>query len=350
MQLSIADMLAKGMHFGHKKRYCNPEMNRYIHSLRHGVHIIDLSQTKTMLENTMKAVTQMASKGGNILLVGTKPPAQHAIETAAKKVGMPYVNTRWLGGMLTNYKTIRNSVRKLDDLEANIESGKAQLLTKKELLMQLRKYEKLLYNIGGIRKMKGLPDALFVVDVNTENTAITEAKKLGIPVIGIVDTNASPADLEYVIPGNDDSVASIEYYLQCMVSAIAEGQAKIQKPKHEEKPKPKIKVKAADAEAPKAKKRGTKTATKAAAPTDAEKSESKTAKGVADKPKTVKKAKAESTEEKAPKAAAEDKKPVAKPAKKASKKKVDEATEKPAKKTAVKKAKPAAKKQSEDKE
>ena len=343
MKISIKEMLATGMHFGHKKRFCNPEMMPYIHSLRHGIHVIDLSQTKIMLENAMKAVTQLASKGGKVLFVGTKPAAQRVTEEAAKKAGMPYVNTRWLGGMLTNYKTIRNSVRKLDNLESLIESGKINQLTKKEMLMELRKYEKLLYNIGGIRKMRGLPDVLFVVDVSAEQTAITEARKLGIPVIGVVDTNSSPRELDYIIPGNDDSVASIQYYLDCMTEAIIAGQAKMEKPKEAAKPKTKVSVKASEEKKPAPKKRATKSAESVSkaeaksteAPTKSDKAPSDAASEPV-KAKADKKEKAPAKKEaKAPKASAEKEKPV----KKAS-----------PKKTAEEKPKAAAKKQSESKE
>lgn len=230
MKLSLKDMIEAGIHLGHKKRFCNTDMLPYIYGLRYGIHIHDLNQTKTQLEVTMKRVTQLVANGGSVLFVGTKVAAHEFVEDTAKKLDMPFVVSRWLGGLLTNYTTVKKSVKKLEDLEARIESGEVQRLSKKEMLMELKKYEKLDYNIGGIRKMKGLPDALFVIDVKHEHTAIAEANKLGIPVIGIVDTNSSPHGIDYVIPGNDDSSASIQYYLDCIASAIEEGKKKIAVP------------------------------------------------------------------------------------------------------------------------
>ena len=227
MTVSIKAMLEAGVHLGHKKRYRNPKMDPYIYGDHYGIHIIDLTQTKELLDIALRSIVSLSSKGGKILFVGTKPAAQWIIEESANQVDMPYVSNRWPGGMLTNYKTIRNSIKKLDDLDAQIESGQLKKLTKKEMLMELRKREKLVYNFGGIRKMKGLPDALFVIDVNAERIAITEAKKLGIPVIGIVDSNASPHDIDFIIPGNDDSVLSIQYYLGQVVAAIEKGKQKI---------------------------------------------------------------------------------------------------------------------------
>ncbi len=230
MKLSLKDMIEAGIHLGHKKRFCNTDMLPYIYGLRYGIHIHDLNQTKAQLEVTMKRVTQLIANGGSVLFVGTKVAAHELVEDTAKKLDMPFVVSRWLGGLLTNYTTVKKSVKKLEDLEARIESGEVQRLSKKEMLMELKKYEKLDYNIGGIRKMKGLPDALFVIDVKHEHTAIAEANKLGIPVIGIVDTNSSPHGIDYVIPGNDDSSASIQYYLDCIANAIEEGKKKITVP------------------------------------------------------------------------------------------------------------------------
>lgn len=230
MKLSLKDMIDAGIHLGHKKRFCNTDMLPYIYGLRYGIHIHDLNQTKSQLDLVMKRVSQLVANGGSILIVGTKVAAHELVEETATTLKMPYVVSRWLGGLLTNYATVKKSVKKLDDLEAKIESGEIQQLSKKEMLMELRKYEKLDYNIGGIRTMKGLPDALFVIDVKHEHTAIAEANKLGIPVIGIVDTNSSPDGVDYVIPGNDDSSASIQYYLDCLSHAIEEGKSKIVAP------------------------------------------------------------------------------------------------------------------------
>lgn len=282
--VKLKDMIDAGVHLGHKKRFCNTDMLPFIYGLRYGIHIHDLNQTKSQLESTMKKVVQLIANGGSILIVGTKIAAHEIVEQVATDLKQPYVASRWLGGMLTNYTTLKKSVKKLEDLEASIESGEIQRLSKKEMLMQLKKYEKLDYNIGGIRKMKGLPDALFVIDVKNEQTAVAEAKKLGIPVIGIVDTNSSPNDIDYVIPGNDDSSASIQYYLDCVAAAVEEGKKKIVTPKKEQTV---VTKKAADKPAKKVSKDAT-TAKEAKADTEKKATTKKTTEEKVEK-KTVKK-------------------------------------------------------------
>lgn len=217
--LTIRDLLQVGAHFGHKTRYWNPKMTPYIYCEHKNVHILDLSITLTALEEAANLVGRVVSNQGKVLFVGTKYAAQDAIKEAAQRCNMPYVNYRWLGGMLTNYKTVRQSIRRLKDLQQQSADGLFQKLTKKEGLNKMREMEKLERSLGGIKDMGGLPDVLFVVDILNENIAISEAKRLGIPVIGVVDTNASPDGIDYVIPANDDAARAIRLYAGVMADA-----------------------------------------------------------------------------------------------------------------------------------
>jgi small subunit ribosomal protein S2 len=217
--LTIRDLLQVGAHYGHKTRYWNPKMARYIYCEHKKVHILDLSMTLTALEEAANLVGRVVSNRGKVLFVGTKYAAQDAMREAAQRCDMPYVNYRWLGGMLTNYKTVRQSIRRLKDLEQQSEEGIFQRLTKKEGLNKMREMEKLERSLGGIKNMGGLPDVLFVVDITNEKIAINEAKRLGIPVIGVVDTNACPDGIDYVIPANDDAARAIRLYAGLMADA-----------------------------------------------------------------------------------------------------------------------------------
>ncbi|AJQ94673.1 ribosomal protein S2 [Gynuella sunshinyii YC6258] len=223
MAVSMRDLLKAGAHFGHQTRFWNPKMGKYIFGARNKIHIINLEFTVPALNKALTFVEQMASNKNKIMFVGTKRSAQNVIRDEATRVGMPYVNHRWLGGMLTNYKTIRQSIRRLRDLEAQKSDGTFDQLTKKEVLMRNREMEKLEKSIGGIKDMGGLPDAIFVIDVDHERIAIQEANKLGIPVIGVVDTNSNPDGVDFVIPGNDDAIRAIEIYAKAIADAVAAG-------------------------------------------------------------------------------------------------------------------------------
>ena len=223
-EVSMRDMLAAGVHFGHQTRYWNPKMSAYIFGARNNIHVINLERTVPALNLALKQVRLMGSRKQKILFVGTKRAAAKVIKEQAQRVGMPYVDQRWLGGMLTNYKTIRQSIRRLTDLEAEAEAGTFELITKKEALQKRRLMDKLESSLGGIKNMGGLPDALFIVDVQHEHIAVVEANKLGIPVIGVVDTNSDPDGVDYVIPGNDDAIRAIRIYVAAVSDAIAEGQ------------------------------------------------------------------------------------------------------------------------------
>jgi small subunit ribosomal protein S2 len=223
-QVAMRDLLKAGAHFGHQTRYWNPKMGQYIFGARNKIHIINLDQTVPALNEALSIVQNMAANKNKVLFVGTKRAAAKVIKEQADRVGMPYVNHRWLGGMLTNYKTIRQSIRRFRDLETQSNDGTFEQLTKKEALMRQREMEKLERSIGGIKDMGGLPDALFVVDVDHERIAVNEANKLGIPVIGIVDTNSNPDGVDYVIPGNDDALRAIQIYVSAMADACAAGQ------------------------------------------------------------------------------------------------------------------------------
>lgn len=222
-ELSIRDMLAAGVHFGHRARYWNPKMAPYIFGVRNHVHIIHLDRTMVAMNEALAAVRAMAAQKQKILFVGTKRAAQRVIREQATRVGMPYVDQRWLGGMLTNYKTIRQSIRRLKELEAQQERGIFDLLTKKEALQKHRMMERLERGLGGIKDMGGLPDALFVVDVMFERIAVVEANKLGIPIVGVVDTNSDPDGVDWVIPGNDDAIRAIRLYVTAVADEILVG-------------------------------------------------------------------------------------------------------------------------------
>jgi small subunit ribosomal protein S2 len=223
VQVSMRDLLQAGAHFGHQTRYWNPKMDQYIFGARNKIHIINLEHTVPAFNDALEMVKRLAGNKNKILFVGTKRAAGKVIKEQAERAGMPYVNHRWLGGMLTNYKTIRASIKRLRDLEAQQGDGTFESLTKKEALMRTRDMEKLERSIGGIKDMGGLPDALFVVDVDHERIAISEANKLGIPVIGIVDTNSNPDGVDYIIPGNDDAIRAVKLYVTAVADAALQG-------------------------------------------------------------------------------------------------------------------------------
>ena len=224
--VSMRQMLEAGVHFGHQTRYWNPKMQPYIFGERNRIHIVNLEKTLPLFNDAMNFLGKLASNGGKILFVGTKRAARDAIREEAERCGMPHVNFRWLGGMLTNFKTIKQSVKRLKDLEAMSEDGTLERkFNKKEALGLRREMEKLNRSLGGIKDMNALPDALFVIDVGYEDIAIAEAKKLGIPVIGVVDTNNDPAGVDYVIPGNDDAIRAVQLYVQGAAAAVLEGRA-----------------------------------------------------------------------------------------------------------------------------
>lgn len=226
-QVNMRDMLKAGVHFGHQTRYWNPKMGKYIFGSRNKIHIINLEQTLPMFNEALAFVEKLASGKNKIMFVGTKRSAAKILAEEAARCGSPYVDHRWLGGMLTNYKTIRASVKRLHDLEIQAQDGTFAKLTKKEALMRSRDLEKLNRSLGGIKQMGGLPDALFVIDVDHERIAITEANKLGIPVIGIVDTNSSPDGVDYIIPGNDDAIRAIQLYMGAMADAVIRGRGNV---------------------------------------------------------------------------------------------------------------------------
>jgi small subunit ribosomal protein S2 len=223
--VTMRQMLEAGVHFGHQTRYWNPKMAPYIFGARGKIHIINLEKSLPLLNDAMNFISKLASKRGSIMFVGTKRAASAAIADEAARCGMPYVSHRWLGGMLTNYRTIRASVKRLKQLEGMHEDGSIEHLVKKEVLQLTRERDKLERSLGGIKDMKHLPDALFVVDVSHEDIAVKEARKLGIPVIAIVDTNCSPENIDYVIPGNDDAIRSIRLYAELAAEAVLEGRA-----------------------------------------------------------------------------------------------------------------------------
>ncbi len=221
-EFSMRDLMEAGVHFGHHTRRWNPKMQNYIFGVRNNVHIIDLQQTTPMLGQSLQAVRDIVAKGGRVLFVGTKRQAQAKIAEAAQRSGQYYVNHRWLGGMMTNWNTISKSIARLRELK-DILAGDTSMYVKKEILMMTREYEKLELALGGIKDMGGQPDAMFVIDTNQEDIAIQEANKLGIPVFAVVDSNASPDGVEYVIPGNDDALRAIELYCDLFADAILDG-------------------------------------------------------------------------------------------------------------------------------
>ncbi len=220
--VSMRQMLEAGVHFGHQTRFWHPKMAPYIFGERNKIHIINLEQTLPLFEESLNFVGRLAAKRGRILFVGTKRAAQEAVEREATRCGMPYVNRRWLGGMLTNFKTVKQSIRRLKELESLIEQGGLERITKKEGLTLRRELDKLNNSLSGIKDMDGLPDALFVIDVGHEKIAIAEAKKLNIPVVAVVDTNNSPDGCDYIIPGNDDAIRSINLYVKAMADAVVD--------------------------------------------------------------------------------------------------------------------------------
>jgi len=225
----MREMLEAGVHFGHQTRFWNPQMAPYIFGDRNKIHIINLEHTLPRFNDAENFLGQMTAKKGTILFVGTKRAAQEPVKEAAIRCDMPYVNRRWLGGMLTNYKTVKASIKRLKDLEMLTQDGTLHRITKKEALSLTRELDKLERSLGGIKDMNGLPDALFIIDVGYEKIAVKEATKLGIPVVGVVDTNNSPLNVDYVIPGNDDAIRAITLYVNGISDAILDGrQASLQ--------------------------------------------------------------------------------------------------------------------------
>ncbi|MDI3261107.1 MAG: 30S ribosomal protein S2 [Sinobacteraceae bacterium] len=223
--ITMRQLLEAGVHFGHRTRYWNPKMAPYIFGQRNNIHIINLEHTLPMLKDACNFVGKLAGNGGRILFVGTKRAAREAIEAEAQRAGMPYVSQRWLGGTLTNFKTIKASIKRLQEMEKQVEEGTVNRLTKKEQLTFQREMEKLRKSLGGIKNMPSLPDCLFVIDTGYEKIAVSEAKKLGIPVVAVVDTNNDPDGIDVVIPGNDDATRAIRVYAQCIADAIVEARA-----------------------------------------------------------------------------------------------------------------------------
>ena len=224
MSVTMREMLEAGVHFGHQTRFWDPKMAPYIFGQRNKIHIINLEKTLPLFNDAMKFVRQLAAKRGTILMVGTKRQAREVTAQEALRASMPYVDQRWLGGMLTNFKTVKGSLKRLKDMQAQVEAG-AEIRIKKEALMFQRELTKLEKDIGGIQNMSALPDALFVIDVGYHKIAIAEAKKLGIPVIGVVDSNHSPLGIDYIIPGNDDSSKAVALYARAVADAVLEGKA-----------------------------------------------------------------------------------------------------------------------------
>ncbi len=225
MSVTMRQMLEAGVHFGHQTRFWNPKMAPFIFGNRNKIHIVNLEKTLPMFQEAQKFVRQLSANKGKVLFVGTKRAARDIVREEAQRAGMPYVDNRWLGGMLTNFKTVKLSIKRLNELEAALaEPGR---LSKKETLTMQREADKLNRSLGGIREMGGVPDALFIVDVGYQKGAVVEAKKLGIPVIGVVDTNNSPEGVDYIIPGNDDSARAIRLYARGMADAALEGRAQV---------------------------------------------------------------------------------------------------------------------------
>lgn len=225
--VTMREMLEAGVHFGHQTRYWNPSMAPYLFGQRNKIHIINLEQTLPLYEEALNYVSKMASKKGTILFVGTKRSAQSIVAEEAKRCGMPYINRRWLGGLLTNFKTVRGSINRLKEIEAMQTDGRLERINKKEQLMLTRELEKLEANLSGIKDMKGIPDAIFIIDVGYENIAVSEAVKLGIPVVGVVDSNNSLKGVDYVIPGNDDAIRSISLYAKGIADAILDSRQSV---------------------------------------------------------------------------------------------------------------------------
>jgi small subunit ribosomal protein S2 len=225
MSATMRQMLEAGVHFGHQTRFWNPKMAPYIYGHRNKIHIVNLEKTLALYQDAMKYLRQLSANRGSVLFVGTKRQAREIMAEEAQRAGMPYVDQRWLGGMLTNFKTVKTSIKRLKDMETTVAEGGIERMSKKESLLFQRELEKLNLSLGGIKDMGGLPDALFVVDVGYHKIAITEAAKLGIPVVGVVDTNHSPEGISYVIPGNDDSGKAIRLYARGAADAVLEGRS-----------------------------------------------------------------------------------------------------------------------------
>ena len=220
--ISMKQLLEAGVHFGHQTRRWNPKMNQYIYTERNGIHIIDLQQSVGMVDDAYRAIADVVAEGGSVLFVGTKKQAQEAIKAEAERCGMFYINERWLGGMLTNFKTIKSRIFRLKDIERMSEDGTFDVLPKKEVLALRKEWEKLEKNLGGIKEMKKAPDVIFVVDPKKEKICIQEAHTLGIPLVGIADTNCDPEELDYVIPGNDDAIRAVKLIVSKMADAVIE--------------------------------------------------------------------------------------------------------------------------------
>ncbi|HEV7412396.1 MAG TPA: 30S ribosomal protein S2 [Casimicrobiaceae bacterium] len=227
MSVTMRQMLEAGVHFGHQTRYWNPKMAEFIFGQRNKIHIVNLEKTMAMYQEAMKYVRQLASNRGTILFVGTKRQAREIVAEEAQRAGMPFVDHRWLGGMLTNFKTVKASIKRLKDLEAMGQDGTFEKMSKREALTLQREMDKLNRSLGGIKEMTALPDALFIIDVGYQKIAVTEANKLSIPIIGVVDTNHSPEGIAYVIPGNDDSSRAIRLYARGVADAILEGRSQV---------------------------------------------------------------------------------------------------------------------------
>jgi len=224
MSISMREMLEAGVHFGHQTRFWNPKMAPFIFGHRNKIHIVNLEKTLPMFEDAAKFIRQLTSNGGTVLMVATKRQSRDIVAQEAQRAGVPYVEQRWLGGMLTNFKTVKTSIKRLKDMQAQKEAG-LDSMSKKEQLMFAREIEKLEKDIGGIQNMTALPDAIFVIDVGYHKIAVSEAKKLGIPLIGVVDTNHNPEGIDYIIPGNDDSAKAVALYARGIADAILEGRA-----------------------------------------------------------------------------------------------------------------------------
>ncbi|HQV08028.1 MAG: 30S ribosomal protein S2 [Thauera sp.] len=227
MSVTMRQMLEAGVHFGHQTRFWNPRMAPYIFGQRNKIHIVNLEKTMVKYNEAMDFVRKLAANRGNIMFVSTKRQAREIIAEEAQRAGMPFVDERWLGGMLTNFKTVKQSIKRLKEVEAMMEDGSVERLSKREALTVRRELEKLQKSIGGIKEMGGLPDALFVIDVGYHKIAITEAQKLGIPVVAVVDTNHSPEGVDYIIPGNDDSSRAIRLYARGVADAVLQGRSQV---------------------------------------------------------------------------------------------------------------------------
>ena len=227
MSVTMRQMLEAGVHFGHQTRYWNPKMAPYIFGARNKIHIINLEKSLPMYQEALKFVRQLSANKGQILFVGTKRQAREIVKEEAQRAGAPYVDYRWLGGMLTNFKTVKGSIKRLREMDQMVADGSMERLSKKEQLMYAREREKLERSLGGIKDMGGIPDALFVIDVGFHKIAVTEARTLGIPIVGVVDSNNSLDGIDYVIPGNDDSTRAIRLYARGVADAILEGRSQV---------------------------------------------------------------------------------------------------------------------------